>query len=86
MYFQLWLSALLIYNSSEIKEKNEIIRDIESSVIGNGLPNEQTCLNSTEDRITFILEDKIDPETIKCFSLFLNSFRLFLICNQQKIG
>lgn len=74
----------LIINSSEIKEKNEIIKDIESSVIGNGLPNEQTCLNSTEDRITFILEDSIDPETIKCFSLHLPSYLLDL-ANPQSI-
>lgn len=74
----------LIINSSEIKEKNEIIKDIESSVIGNGLPNEQACLNSTEDRITFILEDSIDPETIKCFSLLLPSYLLDLT-NPQSI-
>ncbi len=74
----------LIINSSEIKEKNEIIKDIESSVIGNGLPNEQNCLNSTEDRITFILEDRIDPETIKCFSLLLPSYLLDLT-NPQSI-
>lgn len=74
----------LIINSSEIKEKSEIIKDIESSVIGNGLPNEQTCLNSTEDRITFILEDNIDPETIKCFSLLLPSYLLDLT-NPQSI-
>ncbi len=74
----------LIINSSEIKEENEIIKEIESSVIGNGLPNEQTCLNSTEDRITFILEDSIDPETIKCFSLLLPSYLLDLT-NPQSI-
>ena len=74
----------LIINSSEIKEKNEIINNIESSVIGNGLPNDQICLNSSEDRITFILEDSIEPETIKCFSLLLPSYLLNLT-NPQSI-
>ncbi len=74
----------LIINSSEIKEKNIEINDIEKSVIGNGLPNELISLNSSDDRITFILEDKINPETIKCFSLKLPNY-LLDIANSQSI-
>lgn len=74
----------LIINSSEIKEKNIEIKNIENSVIGNGLPNELISLNSSDDRITFILEDEIKPETIKCFSLKLPSYLLELT-NPQSI-
>lgn len=74
----------LIINSSEIKEKNIEIKNMENSVIGNGLPNELISLNSSDDRITFILEDEIYPETIKCFSLKLPRYLLDLT-NPQSI-
>lgn len=75
----------LIINSSKISERNEIIKDIERSVIGNGLPKESNCLNSSEDSITFILEDSIKPETIKCFSLTLPPYLLELTNTQSII-
>ncbi|MFA6924685.1 MAG: S8 family serine peptidase [Bacteroidales bacterium] len=38
-------------------------------LIGNGLPDTFKCLNSTDNEVTLILEDEIQPETIKAYSL-----------------
>lgn len=75
----------LIINSSMINEKNIEIKDIESSVIGNGLPNDLVSLNSSEDRITLILEDDIFPEEIKSYSLKLPYYLLDLTNSQSII-
>jgi len=73
----------LIINSSETDETNFEIETIKSSIIGNGFPNEEFAINSSSDRITFILEDEIEPETIKSFSLKLPAYLLGLMSSQS---
>ncbi|MFH6994424.1 S8 family peptidase [Flavobacterium sp. FlaQc-48] len=73
----------LIINSSETDERNPEIESIKNSIIGNGFPNEEFAINSSTDKITFILEDEIEPETIKSFSLKLPNYLLGLMNSQS---
>ncbi len=75
----------LIINSSNISEPNENFDKISNHTIGNGIPDENIALNSSDDYLTIILEDEINPEKLKCFSLKLPSYLIDLEHTTQSI-
>ena len=70
----------LIVNSACVEPVNDSFDELEnlyvSHVLGNGIPNDEECLHSDENRATLILEDSIAPEQIKSYSLVIPDYLL----------
>jgi hypothetical protein len=72
----------LIINSAYDNEKGTALSSLKKlssqSVFGHGIPNDEQCLFSSENRITMILDDKIKPEHIKSYPLIIPDYLLKL--------
>ncbi len=68
----------LIINSAVIPQIGTQFKAIPKStqrhIFGNGIPEDDNCIFSNENRITFILEDTIKPGYIKSFPLVLPAY------------
>jgi Subtilase family len=72
----------LIINSAEADEIGNAFVKLKNlshkSVLGHGIPNDEKCLYSSENRVTMILEDIIKPEQIKSYSINIPHYVLEL--------
>lgn len=72
----------LIINSSqanEIGDAFENLEDISShAILGHGIPDDDSCIYSSENKITIILDDKIKPEEIKSYPIKIPTYLLEL--------
>jgi Subtilase family len=70
----------LIINSSENNEIGNALDGLRilthHSVLGHGVPKDEKCLYSSDDRITIILEDVIQPDQIKSYALNIPPYLL----------
>lgn len=70
----------LIVNSARVNSVDGSFDELENlfvtHLLGNGIPNDEECLHSDENRITLILEDSITPEQIKSYPLIIPEYLL----------
>ncbi|MFH2143051.1 MAG: S8 family serine peptidase [Bacteroidota bacterium] len=71
------IKALLINSSNEIKT-GDIFNDFDNifknRIFGHGTPNIESLLNSTDDKVTLIIEDKIIPGNIITFPIHIPKY------------
>jgi Subtilase family len=72
----------LIINSAQANEVGDAFENLEDisyqSILGHGIPDDDVCLYSSENKITIILDDSIKPEQIKSFPIYIPPYLLDL--------
>jgi Subtilase family len=80
------VKALMI-NNAQCDKRDDLFAKLpitrQTHVAGNGLPDSDSCLFSSNDRITFVLEDEIEPGKIQSYPLVLPEY---LLERDRKIG
>ncbi|MVN92663.1 S8 family peptidase [Mucilaginibacter aquatilis] len=73
------VKALMI-NNAHCEKRDDLFAKLpitrQTHVAGNGLPDTESCLFSSNDRITFVLEDEIEPDKIQSYPLVLPEYLL----------
>jgi hypothetical protein len=72
----------LIINSAQANEIADAFENLEeispNSILGHGIPDDENCIYSSENKITIILDDKIKPEEIKSYPIIIPPYLLEL--------
>ena len=70
----------LIINSAQANEIADAFENLEeispSFILGHGIPDDENCIYSSENKITIILDDKIEPEEIKSYPIIIPPYLL----------
>lgn len=70
----------MIINSADDRGTGDAFNSLEdlhpTSILGNGVPNNDYCLYSNENRVTIVLEGDIKPDEIQCYPINIPEYLL----------